>query len=40
MQEFKHDSRKNSFYVRVPCMWNNLPNYEVNSKDANKFKIN
>ena len=36
----KHDSRKNSFCVRIPHIWNNLPNYVVNSKDVNQFKIN
>ena len=40
IQGSKHDSRKNSFCVRIPHIWNNLPNYVVNSKDVNQFKIN
>ena len=40
IQGSKHDFRKNLFCVRVPCIWNNLPNYVVNSKDVHQFKIN
>ena len=36
----KHNFHKNSFCIRVPHIWNNLPNYVANSKEANQFKIN
>ena len=29
-----------SKHVRVPHIWNNLPNYAVNSWDVNQYKIN
>ena len=52
IQGSKHDFCKNSFCVRVPHIWNNFPNYVVNSrdpgdpgsllnsKDVHQFKIN
>ena len=36
----KHDIRKYSFFVRVPKVWNNLPNSVINSKSVNIFKSN
>ena len=40
IQGSKHDFRNNTFCIRVPLIWNNLPNYVVNSKYDNQFKIN